>query len=131
MTLANLLRTDSHIHRALPQDSELAQAIAVLARAHQDATWRRTRASNELRSLLREYFPNFLKAFAGKTTNLTRADARAVLAIAPTPAKATTLFQGSYRGRAATSRSLPGHCESPRVSWRLGFHDNGRCHAVW
>jgi hypothetical protein len=21
--------------------------------------------------------------------------------------------------------------ESPRVSWRLGFHDNGRCHAVW
>jgi transposase len=109
MTLANILRTDSHVHRALPQDSELAQAIAVLARAHQDATWRRTRASNELRSLLREYFPNFLKAFAGKTTNLTRADARAVLAIAPTPAKATTLSRARIAAalrRAGRSRGI-------------------------
>jgi hypothetical protein len=37
----------------------------VLARAHQDAIWRRTAASNELRSLLREYFPAFLDAFMG------------------------------------------------------------------
>lgn len=65
MTLANILRTDAHMHRALPQDTELARAIAVLARAHQDATWRRTKATNELRSLLREYHPGFLAAFAG------------------------------------------------------------------
>ena len=62
MTLANILRTDAHMHRPLPADTELARAIAVLARAHQDATWRRTRAGNELRSLLREYFPGFLAA---------------------------------------------------------------------
>ena len=31
--LANVLRTDLHAHRPLPADSELAQAIAVLARA--------------------------------------------------------------------------------------------------
>ena len=37
MVLANILRTDRHAHRLLPADSELAQAIAVLARAHQDA----------------------------------------------------------------------------------------------
>jgi hypothetical protein len=37
-------------HRRLPADTELAQSITVLARAHQDATWRRTRAGNELRS---------------------------------------------------------------------------------
>ncbi len=92
MTLANILRTDAHMHRPLPADTELARAIAVLARAHQDATWRRTRASNELRSLLREYHPGFLGAFAGgSATNLATADARAVLAITPTPAAAAKL----------------------------------------
>ena len=92
MTLANILRTDAHMHRPLPADTELARAIAVLARAHQDATWRRSRAGNELRSLLREYHPGFLAAFAGgNATNLATADARAVLAIAPTPAAAAKL----------------------------------------
>jgi len=57
VTLANILRTDIDQHRRLPADTELAQSITVLARAHQDATWRRNRAGNELRSLLREYFP--------------------------------------------------------------------------
>ncbi|MPY80175.1 MAG: IS110 family transposase [Actinophytocola sp.] len=92
MTLANILRTDAHAHRTLPADSELAQAIAVLARAQQDATWRRTKASNELRSLLREYFPVFLAAFAAKTGSaLATAEARAVLAVAPTPTAAAKL----------------------------------------
>jgi transposase len=92
MALANILRTDAHMHRPLPKDTELARAIAVLARAHQDATWRRTKATNELRSLLREYHPGFLAAFAGgNATNLASPDARAVLAIAPTPAAAATL----------------------------------------
>ena len=59
VTLANILRTDADQHRRLPADTELAQSITVLARAHQDATWRRTRAGNELRSLLREYYPGF------------------------------------------------------------------------
>jgi hypothetical protein len=49
MVLANILRTDADAHRPLPHDSELARAITVLARAHQDAVWRRTKASNELR----------------------------------------------------------------------------------
>jgi transposase len=84
MTLANILRVDSHLHRRMPADSELAQAIAVLARAQQDAVWRRSKASNELRSMLREYYPAFLDTFAGKSaTNLAKPEARAVLAIAP------------------------------------------------
>lgn len=91
-TLANILRTDRHEHRPLPADTDHARSIAVLARAHQDATWRRTKATNELRSLLREYHPNFLDAFAGGTvTNLASSDARAVLAIAPSPAAAAKL----------------------------------------
>src|SRR5207245_1597474 len=71
MTLANILRTDAHAHRRLPADSELAQAITVLARAAQDAIWRRTKAIQELRALLREFYPGFLAAFAdGTVTNL-------------------------------------------------------------
>ena len=92
MTLANILRVDAHIHRQLPDDSVLAQAIAVLARAQQDAVWRRTKAGNELRSILREYYPAFLDTFAGKSaTNLAKPEARAILAIAPTPAHAARL----------------------------------------
>lgn len=41
LVLANTLRTDMHAHRPLPQDSDLARAVAVLARAQQDATWNR------------------------------------------------------------------------------------------
>lgn len=63
MVLANILRRDRAAHRSLPDDSELAQAIAVLARAQQDAVWNRTQAGNKLRSHLREYFPGFLAAF--------------------------------------------------------------------
>jgi hypothetical protein len=93
VTLANILRTDIDQHRRLPADTELAQSITVLARAHQDATWRRSRAGNELRSLLREYFPGFLQAFAERPGGITAPEARAVLAIAPTPARAARLSQ--------------------------------------
>jgi len=37
MTLANILRVDAHVHRKMPADTELCQAIAVLARGQQDA----------------------------------------------------------------------------------------------
>src|SRR5205085_10308411 len=43
MALANILRTDAHLHRRLPNDSDLARSVTVLARAHQDAVWRRTK----------------------------------------------------------------------------------------
>jgi hypothetical protein len=119
MTLANILRTDMHAHRPLPADTELARAIAVLARAHQDATWRRTKATNELRSLLREYYPGFLSAFAdGNTTNLASNDARAVLAIAPTPAAAAKFDQSTHQRGAAPRRtqawSRPAGSQAPR-----------------
>ena len=76
----------------LPADSELAQAIAVPARAQQDAVWRRTKASNELRSLLREFYPTFLATFTAKSVaNLAKPETRAILAIAPTPAHAANM----------------------------------------
>lgn len=91
VVLANILRTDMAAHRPLPADSELAQAIAVLARAQQDAVWDRTQAHNRLRSLLREYYPAFLIAFRDARGGIMRPEARAVLAAAPTPAAAAAL----------------------------------------
>jgi transposase len=92
MTLANILRVDGHLHHRLPADSELCQAIAVLARAHQDAIWRRTTAHHQLRSLLHEFYPTFLAVFTARfTLGIASPEARAVLAIAPTPAAAAKL----------------------------------------
>jgi hypothetical protein len=45
MVLADILRTDKAAHRP-PPAGELARAIAVLARAQQDAVWDRTQAGN-------------------------------------------------------------------------------------
>lgn len=89
--LANILRTDMPVHRPLPGDSELAQAIAVLARAQQDAVWDRTQAHNKLRSQLREFYPAILAAFAHRKNGLCSAEARTVLAAAPTPSAAAKL----------------------------------------
>jgi transposase len=94
MALANILRTDRHLHRLLPDDSPAVRAISVLARGYQDAVWRRTKVLQELRARLTEFYPGFLTAFGAasragsglSTTQLATGDARAVLAIAPSPA---------------------------------------------
>ncbi|MFC8536713.1 hypothetical protein ACFUJY_22645 [Streptomyces sp. NPDC057249] len=49
------------------------------------------RRCHQLRSLLREYFPAFSEAFKDKQGGLARADARRILAVAPTPALAAKL----------------------------------------
>src|SRR6266508_3806185 len=109
VVLANILRTDAHAHRPLPAGSELAQAIAVLARAQQDAVWARTGAHNKLRSHLREYYPAFLAAFADARGGITRPDARVILAAAPDPAAAAKLTTSQLRSllkRAGRTRGI-------------------------
>ena len=101
--LAHVLRTDIAMHRPLPADSELAQAIAVLARAQQNAVWDRTTACNKLRSHLREYYPGFLAAFADARGGILRPEARAILAAAPTPADAATLTLTQLRALLRTA----------------------------
>ncbi|MFF5265475.1 IS110 family transposase [Actinomadura viridis] len=96
--LANILRTDMAAHRPLPADSELAQAVAVLARAHQDAVWDRTQMVNRLRSHLREYYPAALSAFHGSgTLGLDSAHARTVLSTAPDAETAARLTRSRLR----------------------------------
>lgn len=97
--LANILRTDPAAHRPVPADSEQAKAIRVLARAQQDAVWERQQAQAKLRSLLRQYYPAFLAAFP----DLADRDARAALAIAPSPAAAARLRRPSLRAALASN----------------------------
>jgi transposase len=79
--LADLVRTDRHNHQPAVPDSELTQAIKVLARAHQSMIWNRRRQANQLRSALREFYPAFLAAF----DDLTSGEALAVVQAAPEP----------------------------------------------
>ncbi|MDT5076970.1 MAG: hypothetical protein QOJ80_1607 [Mycobacterium sp.] len=55
--LADLVRTDRHNHRPIAGDTSAVEAVKVLARAHQNLIWARTRHTNALRSTLREYYP--------------------------------------------------------------------------
>jgi transposase len=94
LVLAHLLRTDRHQHRPLPADTDLAAAVSVLARTHQDMVWARQQDTNRLRSLLREFFPAALTAF----TDLHTATALTVLAAAPTPTAAARLTRANLVG---------------------------------
>jgi hypothetical protein len=79
--LADMVRTDAHQHRLVAADSDLAEAVKLVARSHQSAIWSRRRLANQVRSALREYYPAALDAF----DDLTHGDAVEVLAIASTP----------------------------------------------
>ena len=103
--LADLVRTDRHLHREVAGDTELAESVKVLARAHQSLIRSRQRQLNQLRSALREFYPAALEAFG---TDLASADALAVLGAAPTPVAgrslsvariATVLKRGGRRRR--------------------------------
>jgi transposase len=104
--LAHLVRTDRHQHRVVAADSTLAESIKVLARAHQSLVWTRQRQINQLRSTLREFYPQALEAFSGE---LGERDALAVLARAPSPAEGRVLSLSALRStlrRAGRERNL-------------------------
>jgi transposase len=71
--LAEIVRLDRDHHQPL--------AVQTLARVHQNLIWSRQRQTNQLRSMLREFYPAALQAF----DDLHGRDALAVLAAAPTP----------------------------------------------
>ena len=104
--LADLVRTDRHNHREAADDSEGAEAIKVLTRAHQSAIWARQRETNALRNALKDYFPGALGAFG---TDLDDRDAVAILAVAPTPALGRLLSKAKIASalkRAGRQRNL-------------------------
>ncbi|MFJ9909951.1 IS110 family transposase, partial [Streptomyces sp. NPDC101152] len=124
LVLANILRTDMHAHRPLPNDSDLGRAIAVLARAQQDSLWNRQQLSNQLRSLLREYYPAALAAFESWRNGLCRPEARELLKAAPTPARAARLTRTQLEAalkRAGRKRSITAEAERLRGVFRADY----------
>jgi transposase len=87
--LADMVRTERHQLRAVAADTPEAEAIKVVARAHQTLVWERTRHTLRLRSALREFFPAAQAAYAG--LGLTGADTLELLVKAPDPASAARL----------------------------------------
>jgi transposase len=106
--LADLVRTDRHNHRPIAGDTSAVEAVKVLARAHQNLIWARTRHTNSLRSALREYYPAALEAFE----DLTDRDALAILGRAPTPADARRLSLAALRSKPLgdNATSTPERC---------------------
>lgn len=106
-TLADMVRTRRHQLRPVAADSDIAEAVKVVARAHQTLIWERTRHTLRLRAALREYFPAALDAYQPLT--LTGADTLELLAKAPTPTAAArlTVSQISAALKRARRRDIP------------------------
>ena len=120
--LADLVRTDRHNHRPVAGDSDLAEAVKVLARAHQSMIWSRRQQASRLRSALREYYPAALAAF----DDLTSGDAVEVLRAAPSPGAGAALSRtqiaaalrrgGRQRGITARAAASRRRCAPPSPS---------------
>jgi len=98
--LAELVRLDRAAHRPIAGDSDLAEAIKLVARAHQRLIWDRHRQLLRLREALREFFPAALDAF----DDLAAPDALELLQIAPDPASAARLSRARIRGALGRAR---------------------------
>src|SRR4051795_1870186 len=85
--LAEIVRLDHAHHRQVAGDSPIAEAVKLLARAHQSLIWDRTRQVLRLRSALREFFPAALEAF----DDLAAGEALELLDRAPDPDRAARL----------------------------------------
>lgn len=115
--LADLVRTDRHNHRPVAGDTPEAEAVKVLARAHQSMVWARTRHVNQLRNSLREYYPSALEAF----DDLDDRDTLAVLGRAPDPAVGTRLSVAQIRAvlkRGGRQRNLEPRAEQIQSALR-------------
>jgi transposase len=92
--LAEIVRLDRAHHRPIAGDSELGEAVKLVARSHQSLVWDRTRQVLRLRSVLREFFPAALVAFA----DLDASDTLELLAAAPDPDRAARLSKAKIVG---------------------------------
>src|SRR5439155_21565385 len=89
--LAEIVRLDHAHHRQVAGDSPTAEAVKLVARAHQSLVWDRTRQVLRLRSALREFFPAALHAF----DDLAAPEALELLDRAPDPDRAAKLSRSS------------------------------------
>jgi transposase len=129
-TLAEVVRLDRAHHRPVAGDSQVAEHVKVLARTHQGMIWSRQRQTNQLRSMLREFYPAALAAFGD---DLAGRDALAVLTIAPSPQAGRSLSlskiasalrrAGRQRNIDATAQRIQAVLRSPQLAAHPGVVD--------
>ena len=85
--LADMVRIDHGRLRPVAGDSELAEAVKVLTRAHKTLIWERSRHMLRLRQALLDFFPAAVQAFP----DLAAPDSLQLLTIAPDPSSAAKL----------------------------------------
>jgi transposase len=98
--LADMVRTDAHQLRRAAGDSDLADGIQQLTRAHQALIWDRTRHLLRLRATLRDFFPAALDAF----DDLDAPEALELLGKAPDPDRASRLSRAQIAGALTRAR---------------------------
>ena len=103
--LADMVRTRRHQLRQVAADSEIAEAVKVVTRAHQTLIWERTRHMLRLRVALRDYFPAALQAY--KPLGLTSDAVLKLLAKAPTPGAAARLTTTQIAACLTGRRDIP------------------------
>lgn len=126
-TLAEVVRLDRVHHRPVAGDSQVAEHVKVLARTHQSMIWSRQRQANQLRSMLREFYPAALAAFGD---DLAGRDALAVLTMAPSPQAGRSLSRakiasalrraGRQRNIDATAERIQAVLRSPQLAAHPG-----------
>lgn len=87
--LADMARTRHRQLREIAADSAEAQAVRVVARAHQTLIWERTRHLLRLRTALRHFFPAAVVAY--RQLGLSSSDVLELLDKAPDPESASRL----------------------------------------
>jgi transposase len=120
--LAELVRLDRAAHRPIAGDSDLAEAIKLVARAHQTLIWDRHRHLLRLRGALREFFPAALDAF----DDLTAPDALELLGAAPDPVTAASLSHARIRGALHRARRRNPAERAVQVQAALGAEQLGQ-----
>jgi transposase len=114
--LADIIRQNPNRRRPMPETTDRAQAIAVLARTQSHRAEAARVAAIRLRAHLGLYFPAAVDAWTGMQHGLQRAEARAVLSLAPTPRQAATMTKRAlYDTLAAAGRTRLRDQEAARL----------------
>ena len=121
--LADVVRTDRHNHRPHAGDSDLSEAIKVLARTHKTLIQERQTQVNYARSTLRQYYPAMLLAFPDFAVPSERdsQDAMMLLERAPTRAQGRSLTTAQIVAalrQAGRQRSLERRAAAIRAALR-------------
>ncbi|GLX01226.1 IS110 family transposase [Microtetraspora sp. NBRC 16547] len=114
--LADMVRTRHHQLLEVAGDSEVAEAVKVVTRAHQTLLWERTRHMLRLRVALRDYFPAALDAY--KPLGLTSEPVLKLLAKAPTSAAAAKLTISQISAALKGRRDIAGKAAAIQQSLR-------------